>query len=380
MLFINEKIVFKKFLTQNSYFFLLTSLSITFIVWAIRAVNNLDIVSEDGHSFFIYINYTLLVFPKIFGQVLPIIFFASLFYNIIKYENNNELKIFWINGINKINFYNVVLRYTFLFFIIQIFLSTVLSPYMQNKAREFIQDSTLDFFPSLFQEKKFIDTVDKLTIFIETKNSMNDLRNIYLKDDSGSSPRIIIAKKGQLISQDNTRILRLYDGKFINMDKDKKSSSFNFERTDFNLSKFVTKSTTYRKVQETYITELFKCANHILIKEMPYEKEYLICNKDGINEIISEIYKRIYKPFYLFLLSSIVILLIISNHEEKKFRNYKFFIFFLGILMLIISEISVNFSGVSNLNLTISIVLPFIIFIFLYFLFYAKVYYKERKR
>ncbi len=380
MLFINEKIVFKKFLTQNSYFFLLTSLSITFIVWAIRAVNNLDIVSEDGHSFFIYINYTLLVFPKIFGQVLPIIFFASLFYNIIKYENNNELKIFWINGINKINFYNVVLRYTFLFFIIQIFLSTVLSPYMQNKAREFIQDSTLDFFPSLFQEKKFIDTVDKLTIFIETKNSMNDLRNIYLKDDSGSSPRIIIAKKGQLISQDSTRILRLYDGKFINMDKDKKSSSFNFERTDFNLSKFVTKSTTYRKVQETYITELFKCANHILIKEIPYEKEYLICNKDGINEIISEIYKRIYKPFYLFLLSSIVILLIISNHEEKKFKNYKFFIFFLGILMLIISEISVNFSGVSNINLTISIVFPFIIFIFLYFLFYAKVYYKERKK
>ena len=113
---------------------------------------------------------------------------------------------------------------------------------------------------------------------------------------------------------------------------------------------------------------------------MPYEKEYLICNKDGINEIISEIYKRINKPFYLFLLSSIVILLIISNHEEKKFKNYKFFIFFLGILMLIISEISVNFSGVSNLNLTISIVLPFIIFIFLYFLFYAKVYYKERKR
>ena len=380
MLFINEKIVFKKFLTQNSYFFLLTSLSITFIVWAIRAVNNLDIVSEDGHSFFIYINYTLLVFPKIFGQVLPIIFFASLFYNIIKYENNNELKIFWINGINKINFYNVVLRYTFLFFIIQIFLSTVLSPYMQNKAREFIQDSTLDFFPSLFQEKKFIDTVDKLTIFIETKNSMNDLRNIYLKDDSGSSPRIIIAKKGQLISQDNTRILRLYDGKFINMDKDKKSSSFNFERTDFNLSKFVTKSTTYRKVQETYITELFKCANHILIKEMPYGKEYLICNKDGINEIISEIYKRIYKPFYLFLLSSIVILLIISNHEEKKFKNFKFFIFFLGILMLIISEISVNFSGVSNLNLTISIVFPFIVFIFLYSFFYAKVNYKDRNK
>ncbi len=380
MLFINEKIVFKKFLTQNTYFFLLTSLSITFIVWAIRAVNNLDIVSEDGHSFFIYVNYTLLVFPKIFGQVLPIIFFTSLFYNIIKYENNNELKIFWINGINKINFYNVILRYTFLFFLIQVFISTILSPYMQNKAREFIQDSTLDFFPSLFQEKKFIDTVEKLTIFIETKNSMNDLRNIYLKDDSGSSPRIIIAKKGQLISQDNRRILRLYDGKFLNMYRDGKSSSFNFEKTDFNLSKFVTKSTTYRKVQETYITELLRCVNYILIKKISYIEEYLICNKDGIDEIVSEIYKRIYKPFYLFLLSSIVIFLLMSNHEEKKFKNIKFLIFFLGVALIVLSEISVNFSGVSDFNLVVSLVFPIILFLILYILFYKKNNYTKYKR
>tara|TARA_B100000965_G_scaffold236793_1_gene198394 strand:+ start:604 stop:1746 length:1143 start_codon:yes stop_codon:yes gene_type:complete len=379
MLFINEKIVFKKFLTQNTYFFLLTSLSITFIVWAIRAVNNLDIVSEDGHSFFIYVNYTLLVFPKIFGQVLPIIFFTSLFYSIIKYENNNELKIFWINGINKVNFYNVVLRYTFLFFLVQILISTVLSPYMQNKAREFIQDSTLDFFPSLFQEKKFIDTVEKLTIFIETKNSMNDLRNIYLKDDSGSSPKIIIAKKGQLISKDNKRVLRLYDGNFINMDRDGKSSSFNFEKTDFNLSKFATKSTTYRKIQETNMKELFKCANYILVKKLPYVEKYLVCNNDGINEIISEIYKRIYKPFYLFLLSSIVILLLISNHEEKRFKNIKLLIFFFGIVMIIFSEISVNFSGKSDFNLMISIISPIILFLILYIFFYKKVNYTEYK-
>ncbi len=379
MLFINEKIVFKKFLTQNTYFFLLTSLSITFIVWAIRAVNNLDIVSEDGHSFFIYVNYTLLVFPKIFGQVLPIIFFTSLFYSIIKYENNNELKIFWINGINKVNFYNVVLRYTFLFFLVQILISTVLSPYMQNKAREFIQDSTLDFFPSLFQEKKFIDTVEKLTIFIETKNSMNDLRNIYLKDDSGSSPKIIIAKKGQLISKDNKRVLRLYNGNFINMDSDGKSSSFNFEKTDFNLSKFATKSTTYRKIQETNMKELFKCANYILVKKLPYVEKYLVCNNDGINEIISEIYKRIYKPFYLFLLSSIVILLLISNHEEKRFKNIKLLIFFFGIVMIIFSEISVNFSGKSDFNLMISIISPIILFLILYIFFYKKVNYTEYK-
>ena len=353
MLFINEKIVFKKFLTQNTYFFLLSSISITFIVWTIRAVNNLAIVSEDGHSFLIYFYFTILVFPKIFSQVLPIVFFTSLFYSLVKYENNNELKIFWLNGINKINFFNVILRYTVLFFFIQIFLNTILSPHMQNKAREFIQNSNLDFFPSLFQEKKFIDTVEKLTIFIETKNSIDDLRNIYLKDDSGSFSRIVIAKKGQLISQNNSRVLRLYDGKYINIDSEGKSSSFNFDKTDFNISKFATKSTTYRKLQETSILELISCVDYILIKKEAFVREYLVCNKDGIREVITEIYKRTFKPFYLFLLSSIVIFLLISNHEEKKFKKFKFYIFSLGIILIIISEISVTLSSKSNLSLLI---------------------------
>ena len=380
MLFINEKIVFKKFLTQNTYFFLLSSISITFIVWTIRAVNNLAIVSEDGHSFLIYFYFTILVFPKIFSQVLPIVFFTSLFYNLVKYENNNELKIFWLNGINKINFFNVILRYTVLFFFIQIFLNTILSPHMQNKAREFIQNSSLDFFPSLFQEKKFIDTVEKLTIFIETKNSIDDLRNIYLKDDSGSFSRIVIAKKGQLISQNNSRVLRLYDGKFINIDSEGKSSSFNFDKTDFNISKFATKSTTYRKLQETSILELISCVDYILIKKEAFVKEYIICNKDGIREVITEIYKRTFKPFYLFLLSSIVIFLLISNHEEKKFKIFKFYIFSLGIILIIISEISVTFSSKSNLSLLISILLPLIIFLISYTYFYKKVNYMKNKK
>ena len=380
MFFINEKIVFKKFLTQNTYFFLLSSISITFIVWTIRAVNNLAIVSEDGHSFLIYFYFTILVFPKIFSQVLPIVFFASLFYSLVKYENNNELKIFWLNGINKINFFNVILRYTVLFFFIQIFLNTILSPHMQNKAREFIQNSNLDFFPSLFQEKKFIDTVEKLTIFIETKNSIDDLRNIYLKDDSGSFSRIVIAKKGQLISQNNSRVLRLYDGKFINIDSEGKSSSFNFDKTDFNISKFATKSTTYRKLQETSILELISCVDYILIKKEAFVKEYIICNKDGIREVITEIYKRTFKPFYLFLLSSIVIFLLISNHEEKKFKIFKFYIFSLGIILIIISEISVTLSSKSNLSLLICILLPLIIFLISYTYFYKKVNYMKNKK
>ena len=378
MFIINEKIIFKKFLKENTYFFLLVSFSMTFIVWVIQAVNQLDIVSEDGHSFLIYCYYMLLIFPKIFGKIFPTIFFISLFYTIIRYENNNELKIFWINGINKIKFYNVLLKYTFIFFIIHLSIAAYLAPNLQNKARGYIKNSTLDFFPSLFQEKKFIDTVDKLTIFIEYKDSNNLFKNIYLKDETNEFPRIIIAKNGELILTEQKRILRLWSGKFINMNQSK-STIFNFERTDFSLSKFLTKSTTDIKVQEANIHNLLSCLDSILIKKEILEFN-IECNKGGINEILQEVYSRVFKPIYLFILTAILIFLLVSNSENKKFKFLKFLVFSLGIFVVILSEISVNYVLYKDLNILITMVFPIIIFFILYFIFYKKITYKRKER
>ena len=373
MLIINEKIALKKFLSTNSYSFLLTTFSIAFIVWVIQSVNNLEIVSEDGHSFLVYFYYTLLIFPKIIGKILPAIFFVTLFHTLIKYENNNELKIFWINGVSKIKFYNVILKYTIIFFVIQVFITSFLGPHLQNKAREYIKESTLDFFPSLFQEKKFIDTVEKLTIFIESKNSNNEFNNIYLKDETNEYPRIIFAKKGELMVSTKMRILRLTDGKFININKSGKATSFNFKTTDFNLSKFLTKTTTHTKLQEKKLSMLVMCINFVLIKKETYYNQGINCNNESINEIMSEVYTRVFKPLFLFLLSSIVIFLLSSNIENRNFNLIKGFVFSLGIVSIILSEIFVDYSGKNTSNMLVAILFPLIVFFILYILFYTQV-------
>ena len=215
MINFNEKIVFKKFLTDCTYFFLFVSISLSLIVWVIQAVNFLDFVSEDGHSFKIYFYYTILNLPKIFSRIIPIVFFISLYYTLIQYEENNELKIFWLNGIDKKKFVNVIIKYSILFFVLQIFLSALIIPIFQNKARTYLKNSSLDFFPSLLQEKKFIDTVSKLTIFIEKKHSLTDFENIFLKDEINiNQSQVIYAKKGSLYDNNGTRTLILFDGKF----------------------------------------------------------------------------------------------------------------------------------------------------------------------
>ena len=97
-----KKIIFKKLSNEILIFFLIFSVAITLIVWVIQAVNYLDIVTEDGHSFSVYFNYTLLSLPKIFSQLLPFIFFLSVFYIINLYEEKNQLLIYWTHGVTKI--------------------------------------------------------------------------------------------------------------------------------------------------------------------------------------------------------------------------------------------------------------------------------------
>ena len=116
MFLLNKKLIFARFLSDNSYFFLISALSLTLIVWIIQAVNFLDFVTEDGHGLGVYFSYTILNFPKIFSKLMPVIFFISLYYTINKFNEKNELQIFWINGINKIQFINVLINYAAIFF------------------------------------------------------------------------------------------------------------------------------------------------------------------------------------------------------------------------------------------------------------------------
>ena len=383
MINFNEKIVFKKFLSDNTYFFLLCAISLSLIVWIIQAVNFLDFISEDGHSFDIYFYFTALNFPKIFKNILPFIFFMSLFYTISKYEDKNELKIFWINGINKIKFSNVLIKYTFVFFIFQIFLTSLLSPILQDKARSFLKTSNMDFFPSLMQEKKFIDTVDKLTIFIQNKNSSEEFENIFLKDDlSANKSQIIYAKKGFLKEINGVRKLILFDGKFLNTDE-KKTTVFNFSQTEFDLTNYVTKSITHPKVQELTTFFLLKCNYSFYIEKnlnsfFKFRDANILCNENFVKEINQELFDRLIKPLYLFLITVISCFLLTRYKEAHKYKLHKTYIFGIGIFIIIFSEMSVNYAGKSLNNTIVFYILPLILTSIAYLILRSKLIYKNK--
>ena len=212
-----KKLLFAHFLKDTFFFFILMTLTLGLIVWVIQAVNYLDFITEDGHGFFVYFSYTLFNFPKIIHRILPFIFFVSLFYQINRYELKNELIVYWTAGVSKLQFIKVILSFSLFFMIFQIIMGSYISPKGQDKARNFIRNSNIDFFPSLFQEGKFIDVVENLTIFIESEKPSGTYNNIYLKEINkglDNSSRVIYAKKGYLKNSNEKKYLELFKWRY----------------------------------------------------------------------------------------------------------------------------------------------------------------------
>jgi len=365
MFHFNKNLIFRKIFIDTSFFFLMSILTIGTIVWIIQAVNYLDFVTEDGHSLEIYFKFTLLNLPKIIIKIFPIIFFISLFYITTRYEDNNELKIFWITGISKKTFVQNVLQYTFFLVLILSIFKILLIPSFQNKARVYIQNSNIDFFPSLLKDKKFIDTVNNLTIYIDKRSSPNEFEKIFLKEENNGDQKIIFANYGSLVNNDSQKLLRLTDGKIININQ-KEILVFNFENTFFDLNKYVTNSTIDFKIQEKNTISLMSCYINFYLKNQKKYFDPNNCNDQAVKEIQSEMYKRLVKPFYLFILSLTSCVLIFNSKENSNSRNIRIKVFFFGFIVIVISELFNSYAGLNIPFFLITIIFPIIVSLILY--------------
>jgi len=363
-----NKLIYRKLSLDILSFFLVASLSITLIVWVIQAVNFLDIVAEDGHSLKVYFSYTILNLPRIFSRILIFIFFISVFYIINKYEENNEILVFWTNGIKKISFINFLFKFAILFVTLQLILNILIVPYTQNLGRTYLKNSNIDFLPNLISEKKFINVFKSLTIFIEKYNQNGNIEKIFIHEKiTDDSSKIIIAENAKIIKLDEKYKIKLLNGGITNIN-DKNVFNINFKETEYDLSKFNTKTVTHQKIQEINSLNLLNCLFDYYLNKENYKKSDL-CKNRKIKQISQEIFKRVVVPFYIFVLSLVSSSLILKPKKNFYLKYRKFIIFFIGFLIIIISQMSFKFISDSiNLDLFIASLPVLLILVYYFFL------------
>ena len=372
-----EKILFRKLILDISLRALIITFTIGLIVWIIQAANYLDFVIDDGHNFTIYFYYNLFNFPKIIHRILPFVFGISVFFELIKYEKNNELLIFWTNGVTKKRFISNLINFSLIIMLLQILLGSVISPSSQLKAREFLKNSNMDFLPNLIKQGKFIDTVSGLTIFINEKTDKNSFKNIYIQegnilDLTSDDNQIIYAQEGFLDNTDK-KIFKLLNGKIISTNKNR-LISFEFEKIDYDLSKFESRTIKIAKMQELPTKKILECSIS-LMREVSYREKMFLCDYESLKNINQEIYKRFIKPMYFPLLTLVCCFLLTFSRIDNNFTLKTIKVFLFIFLILVLSEIIMRYIESSQLLFSLVIILPVGIYFLIYNFLISKVSY-----
>tara|TARA_Y100001958_G_C21230461_1_gene556146 strand:- start:803 stop:1942 length:1140 start_codon:yes stop_codon:yes gene_type:complete len=375
-----KKILYRKLLSDYMSFFVIALISSSTIIWVFQAVNFLDIMIEDGRDYIVYINYSLLNFPKILSKLYPFVLFFSLFYVLTKYETNNELIIFWNFGVNKLQFINFILKFSFFLFFIQIIFTSFVVPKSQDFARSFLRESNVNFLGNFIKPKRFNDTIKGVTIYSEKKDENGYLYNLFIKKDiSAEDFEITYAKKGYFKELNTNPILILFDGETIS-NKNNKITNFSFSKSDFLLKNLKANTITVKKTQELSTLDILQCIVHLYELNFQFLKNNNLqinnCKKKNLINILKEFYKRLIIPIYIPLLMLIPYLLILSSKENSNYSKLKLGTFLTGILIIIFSETTIRFVSIELIMNSLILISPFLIFFILYLIFYLKLKFK----
>ncbi len=361
--------IYRYFFKQFISIFASILISISIIVWIVQAVNYLDFVTEDGHSFSVYFTFSILTIPKVLNRLIPLVFLISLLVTILQFEKNNELLSFWTSGLNKIRIVNLAFRISILITLFQFFLSLVVSNSSLNLGRSILKSSSITLFPSLVKEKKFNDTVKGLTVFVEKKKPNGEMLNVFLRDDTSGNAKskTIIAKKGYIETKGvmpfvkvgvltEQNFLVLFDGVIQTEKINNKINFLKFYKTDINLSSFESKTTTYPKIQENNTLSLLNCIRPFLEEDKTTLSEQQCSAR--IDDIAAELNRRFGMPLYIPIISIIICYLLSSRKESKYYFLQKYIVFITAFTILVFAEIMVRYSGNSALGTIIYYSLP----------------------
>ena len=354
-----KKTIYKYFFNEFAIYFTIILFALAAVVWTIQAVNYLDLITEDGHTFLIYFLYSFLTLSKVLTKLIPFCFLLAIILTILKMERDNELIALWTSGLNKIHIVNLIFRISIIIMFLQLLLTSLMNPTLLNFSRTLLKNSELEFIPSLLKEKQFNDTIDNLTIFVNEKDENKIYKNVFIRDEGNVLSSIgesstIIAKSGYMDEVEKNLIL--FDGNIQKLNKDGSVNIIKFKKTVLNLSGMSTKSISEPKIQETSTKQVLLC-----MQKKNFETHNCDYSKKSLMDIKIEFNKRFGMPVYIPLISLICCFLLTSRKDKTMYYINKYIYFFASFLILILAEILVRYSGKSWNHTMVYYLIPVII-------------------
>ncbi len=329
--------------------FLLILIILTSITWLTQALRHLDLFSSENIYLGDYLYYILLFLPKISNITLPISLFISIMYTLNRMRADSELLIFWSSGKSNRNFLlSPIIILALILFLFQLILTIIVIPSssleIRNQITE-IRSGGIDY--GVLKEKKFINPVKDLTIFIQDIESEN-FKGLMIQDEKDElKPTTYIAEKGIFKKIENKSYLVLLNG-FMQI-----FSHENGEISEIEFESYELDLTPYYEIDKKYIYIEERSTLELLSK---------IKNKVDNSQEAGEFHNRIINPFYIFIIA--ILPLLTFKIAKRPDTNWTFPIIIVSTITLIIKFYEITMSSIllaGNALILVNYLSPFIL-------------------
>ena len=269
--------------------FLVICASVTALMWITQALRDIDLMTNQGQSVFVFIGITGLIIPLLIQIIAPIALMIAVAHVLNKLGNNSELIVMNSAGMPPWVLFRPFLAVGIVVSLIVAAISIYVSPWGLRELRRWATEVRADLVTNMVQPGRFTKLEEMLTLHIRERKPNGQLLGIFIDDQRNPKERAsILAEHGDIVKNDRGLFLVLENGSVQRHETGQRDPALVlFNSYGFDLSWLAnTNQNVKYSVRERYLWELFdpKRADASFV--------------DQPDQIRAELHDRITAPLY----------------------------------------------------------------------------------
>ena len=183
--------------------FLVICASVTALMWITQALRDIDLMTNQGQSIFVFIGITGLIIPLLVLIIAPIALMIAVAHVLNKLGNDSELIVMNASGMPPWVLFRPFLAVGIVVSLLVAAISIYVSPWGLRELRRWATEVRADLVSNIVQPGRFTKLEERLTLHIRERRPNGQLLGIFIDDQRDPKERAtILAEQGDIVKNE----------------------------------------------------------------------------------------------------------------------------------------------------------------------------------
>jgi lipopolysaccharide export system permease protein len=328
--------------------FLVVCASVTALMWITQALRDIDLMTNQGQSVFVFIGITSLIIPLLVLIIAPIALMIAVAHVLNKLGNDSELIVMNAAGMPPWVLFRPFLAAGVVVSLLVAAIAIYVSPWGLRELRRWATEVRADLVGNIVQPGRFTKIESNLTLHIRERRPNGQLVGILIDDQRNPKERAtILAEQGDIVKSTRGLFLVLENGSVQRHEVGQRDPTVVlFDSYGFDLSSITNSPQSVKySARERYLWELYD----------PTRTDALFADRP--DQVRAEFHDRITAPLYPLAFVVLTYAYLGAPRTTRQSRTLSL----LGAIGVTSALRGIGFVGmIAGVNTPIALLLPYL--------------------